>query len=257
MIQSIPLMDVLAQAIAHHQAGRLPEAERLYRVVLKVQPQHPHANHNIGLLAVQAGKPQMGLIYFKAALDAYPSESQFWLSYIDALIRAAQPQAAQQVLAQGRGRGLAGPAIDTLSSWVDAALRGGEAYAVAFSHHMAGRLDEAVAGYGQTLRDRPDFEDAHANLGTVLHSLGRLEEAAESYRQALEIRPNNPKTNSNLGSILSDLGRLEDAETRFRRALDVSPELAEAHYNLGNVLVELSRRPEAEASYRRATLAGN
>lgn len=252
MIQSTSLVDAVAQAIAHHQAGRLPEAERLYRIILELQPQHPDANHNMGLLTVQAGKPEMALAYFKVALDAYPSVSQFWLSYIDALIRSGNPQMAQQVLSQGQQRGLAGPAVEALLTWVDAAVRGGEPFAVAFSHHMAGRLEEAVAGYRQALRIKPNFEETHTNLGIALFDLGRLEESAASYRHALEINPDNPKTNSNLGSILRDLGKLEEAEAVCRRAVEIMPDFAEAHYNLGIVLTDVSRKAEAEASYRRA-----
>ncbi|CAA7620901.1 Type 11 methyltransferase [Candidatus Terasakiella magnetica] len=246
------LEGALAQAIAHHQGGRLLDAERFYRLVLNAQPRHPDANHNIGLLAVQAGRVEAALPYFKTALDAHPSEGQFWLSYIDALIRVGQPQAALDVLTQGRWKGLSGSAVATLSDWANAAVRGGEPFAVALSHHMAGRLDEAVEGYQRTVQVKPGFEDAHLNLGLALYTLGRLDEAAVSYRHALDINPDNPGANSNLGIILRDLGRLEEAETHCRRALEVSPDMAQAHYNLGVVLAGLSRLPEAAASYRRA-----
>tara|TARA_B100000780_G_C20677666_1_gene269698 strand:+ start:299 stop:451 length:153 start_codon:yes stop_codon:yes gene_type:complete len=42
----------LQHGIAAHRAGKLEEAERLYRAVLQSQSAHPHANHNLGLIAV-------------------------------------------------------------------------------------------------------------------------------------------------------------------------------------------------------------
>jgi protein O-GlcNAc transferase len=45
----------LQQAIAHHKAGRLQEAEQFYRATLQVQPDHPEANHNLGVLVGQLG----------------------------------------------------------------------------------------------------------------------------------------------------------------------------------------------------------
>ena len=42
----------LQQGIAAHKQGKLQVAERLYRTILQAQPQHPDANHNLGVLAV-------------------------------------------------------------------------------------------------------------------------------------------------------------------------------------------------------------
>ena len=42
----------LQQGVAAHNEGKLQEAERLYRAILKTQPTHPDANHNLGLIAV-------------------------------------------------------------------------------------------------------------------------------------------------------------------------------------------------------------
>src|SRR5208337_4985784 len=111
----LTIEQALQQAIAHHLAGRLAGAERLYQGILASHPSHPEVNHNLGMLAVQLGKPIAGLPYFKAALDANPGESQCWLSYIDALIQASQFASARQVLREGRQKGLTGQAIEALA----------------------------------------------------------------------------------------------------------------------------------------------
>lgn len=76
------LEDTLAQALAHHRAGRLPEAERLYRNILDAQPQHPATNYYIGVLALQLGKPEAALPHLKVALENWPSQVKCWWSYI-------------------------------------------------------------------------------------------------------------------------------------------------------------------------------
>jgi len=106
----------LQQAIIHHRAGQLQDAERLYRAILKAQPNHPDANHNLGLLAVGASQPATGLPHFKLALEANPMQGQYWLSYIDALIQSGQNDIARQVLAQGLKRGLQGKAVESLTT---------------------------------------------------------------------------------------------------------------------------------------------
>jgi protein O-GlcNAc transferase len=84
------LDQALQQAISHHRAGRLPDAERLYRAILQTQPHHPDANHNLGLLAAQVGKFAAALPFLKIALEANPAQGQYWLSYAETLLKVGQ-----------------------------------------------------------------------------------------------------------------------------------------------------------------------
>ena len=85
-----------------HKEGNLQEAEHLYRVILQSQPLHPDANHHLGLLAVCVNKTEAALPLFKTALEANPKIEQFWLSYIDALIREQQFEDVKEVLERGK-----------------------------------------------------------------------------------------------------------------------------------------------------------
>jgi len=118
MQQSPPLtlQEAMTRAIEHHHANQLQEAERLYRAVLEVQPNHPDANHNLGVLAMQVKQPAAGLPHLKAALEGNQQHVQYWLSYIEALIQANQNDAARQTLEQGRQRGLPGEAVEAFAS---------------------------------------------------------------------------------------------------------------------------------------------
>ena len=105
----------LQQGVAVHKEGKLQDAERLYRAILESQPLHPDANHNLGVLAVSVNKADAALPLFKTALDANPQIEQFWLSYIDALIKEKQFDDATQVLEQAKQQGLEGEKFDHLS----------------------------------------------------------------------------------------------------------------------------------------------
>ena len=61
---------ILQQGVAAHNAGDLQEAERLYRAILQVQPKHPDANHNLGLIAVSMNQPGVALPLFKRVLTS-------------------------------------------------------------------------------------------------------------------------------------------------------------------------------------------
>ena len=108
--------EALQQGIAAHKAGNLQDAEKLYKGILGAQPKHPDANHNLGILAVGVGQVDASLPYFKTALEASPNVEQFWLSYIDALIKLGHLDGARQVIQQGRGVGLKGARIDGLEA---------------------------------------------------------------------------------------------------------------------------------------------
>ena len=105
----------LQQGVAAHKEGKLQEAERLYRAILQTQPTHPDANHNLGVLAVSVNKTQAALPLLKTALDANPNQRQFWLSYIDALIKGKQFENAKEILAQGKKSGLSEEKVAALS----------------------------------------------------------------------------------------------------------------------------------------------
>ena len=73
----LTINQVLQQGIEAHKAGQVQKAHRLYAAILKVQPKHPDANHNTGLLVVGFGKVELALPFFKTALEANPSNAQF------------------------------------------------------------------------------------------------------------------------------------------------------------------------------------
>ena len=106
--------EALQQGVAAHKAGNLNEADKFYTAILKVQPQHPDANHKMGVLAVSIGKVREALSFLKTALEANPATEQFWLSYIDALIKLERLNDAREHLKRGRESGLQGKKVDQL-----------------------------------------------------------------------------------------------------------------------------------------------
>ena len=106
----------LQQGVAAHKEGKLQEAERLYRAILQSQPAHPDANHNLGVIAVSVNKAEAALSLFKTALEANPKIEQFWLSYIDALIKEKQFDNANDIIEQAKKQGVAEEKLNALES---------------------------------------------------------------------------------------------------------------------------------------------
>jgi tetratricopeptide (TPR) repeat protein len=268
----------LQQAVSHHQAGRLQEAELLYLAILQARPDHPETNHNMGVLAVQRQQAAASLPHFIAALDADPARGQYWLSYIDALFQAGQLDDARQILEQARQQGLEGPGVEALASL----LAGGEQVAgqanagvkdipsaspavslqeenpclqeinTLVSLFNQGRFTEATPLAQQMTVRFPVDGFGWKALGFAFQQRGRLAEAIEPLQKAAALLPNDAETHNNLGIALQSLGRLDEAEARYRQALHINPNYAQAHGNLGANLQALGRLGEAETCYRRA-----
>ena len=112
----LTLDQALKKGIEAHKAGQFTEADRYYTAILKAQPKHPDANHNMGALAVGIGKVQEALPLFKLALETNPKHVQFWVSYIGALIKLGQLDNARQILEQGKASGLKGEKVNQLET---------------------------------------------------------------------------------------------------------------------------------------------
>jgi Flp pilus assembly protein TadD len=122
----------------------------------------------------------------------------------------------------------------------------------AIASHKEGKIDEAEKSYKKAIELKPDYAEAHYNLGVMLQNLGRFDEAEKSYKKAIELKPDFPEAYNNLGATLLKLSKIEEAEKSYKKAIELKPDYAEAHYNLGVMLQNLGRFDEAEKSYKKA-----
>ena len=108
------LDQALIMGVEAQKKGKLQEANRYYTTILKVQPKHPDANHNMGILAVSVGKIQEALTFFKIALENNSRNAQFWLSYIDALIKLNRVTDAKAVFDEAKSKGVKGDGFNQI-----------------------------------------------------------------------------------------------------------------------------------------------
>ena len=75
--------------------------------------------------------------------------------------------------------------------------------------------------------------------------MSRFDESEASCRQAITIKPNFAEAHSNLGNTLKELGRLDGAETSYRQAITLQPDYADAYLNLCELLEKTNKVDEA------------
>ena len=106
--------ETLGQAVSLHVGGELKDAEDLYRGVLFELPDQAEANHNLGILKVAAGRPDVALPFFMRAIKENPASERFWFSYAACLIEQKDFENAEQTLRDMRHAGLDTNELDVL-----------------------------------------------------------------------------------------------------------------------------------------------
>ena len=112
--------------------------------------------------------------------------------------------------------------------------------------------EEESGFYQRALEMRPDYAQAHNNLGVVMLANGEEGVAAEHYRQAIKARPQYAEANYNYAVLLHSRGNLNGAAERYQEALRLRPDYVDAHYGLGNLRRAAGDAAQAEHHFTEA-----
>lgn len=268
-------MSTVDQALAvgteHHKAGRLAEAERAYRQVLAVAPGHPHALHQMGLLALQVRQFEPAIELITQAVRADRRQPAFHANLGEAHRHAGHTEQAEQCLRQAlkldpklaKAHGLLGIVLHSQGKLDEAAASLRQALRqlpddvetrtrLCMVLEEQGKTSEAETCFRRVVRDNPAAADVHSRLAHLLAEQDRLDEAADSYRTALRLKPDYFEAHNNLATILKDQQRFDEAESHFRAAMRLKPSDPTAFVNLGLLHEEQGRWDEAVVSLRAA-----
>jgi predicted O-linked N-acetylglucosamine transferase (SPINDLY family) len=265
----LSLSDALQQALAHHQAGRLPQAEHLYRSILQAYPNQVNANHNLGVLAGQVGQPAAGLPHLKIALTAEPDNVQYVFSYAEALVKTGSAGEARVFLQAARERGVDAPSLQALRQAIEAgfsAPASGQAPptqpekksgSLSLASVLAGSKSAAhkakTAKKGAPIHKPRGTDKAarrHQDELAALFNARRYGELESRANALLEQYPHAGSVWHFLGLGLQMQGK--EGLPVLQKAAELLPDDAEVRCNLATVLMAKGQRDEAIANYRRA-----
>jgi protein O-GlcNAc transferase len=226
----------LAAAMAHHRAGRLNDAERLYRLVCDHDPQNARVFHLLGVVAHQLRRPDAASLVGRAVM----LDPDFAEAHNDrGVILATHGSFAEALSCFERAVAL-NPGYNEARNNLGRGLR------------SLGRHEEALTQFELVLRSMPDSPVAHFNLASVLELADRKPEAEKHYRTAVSLRPDFIDAHLQLAVLLQDTDRLPEALAHTERAVALRPDSAGARNNLGNILRTMGRHDEAIAQYEAA-----
>lgn len=237
MSTPITIAEAIQLALHHHQTGRLPDAENLYRLILQTSPREADALHLLGVLYVQTGRAEAAVELIRQALAINPQLPGGQSNLGLALHHANRLEEALEAFRQALAVMPDAPEIH---------------YNIGLTLKRQGRLEQAAAAFRQALALRPEYAEAHNDLGNVLQGQGRYEEAAASHQRALTLRPDWAEAVNNLGGALQACGQLEAAVACHEKAVGLSPNDAEYHANLSGAYAAAGRMKEASDACLRA-----
>lgn len=250
------IQEALDLAWQHQQAGKLAEAEHVYRQILAAVPNQADAWHRLGILAMQAHNPAAAVDAINRAIDINPHDAAYYLNLGNAYQALGRSEEALKNfrlavkvnrvwpdghyalgLALVRANLLHEAAVELAETTRLAPLNAQAFNELGIVLARAGRMDEAAEAFRQTTRLRPDYADAYNNLGNVRLSQGRVDEAIGRYRKAIELKPENYHAHAHLGIAYSRMGKTNESIQWLERAVQLKPDSADAQNNLGNAFL--------------------
>ncbi|HEX4053668.1 MAG TPA: tetratricopeptide repeat protein [Tepidisphaeraceae bacterium] len=270
-MSQLTIDQAMQAAFRHQQAGRLAEAEKIYRHVLAQKANHADALHMLGMLAGQTGRSDLAFKLIRQAIALDPSRADYHcnlgkllrdMKKLDEAVAACRqalrlkpdfPEACNNLGITLKDQGKFDEAVAAYRE----ALRLRPNFPEICSNlgnalKDQGKFDEAIAAYREALRLKPDYAMAYNNLGNALSGKRELDQALTAYGEALRLRPEFPEAYNNLSIVLRDQGKLDQAQAACQSALRLRPEYPEAHSNLGNTLRDQGKLNEAVAAYQQA-----
>jgi tetratricopeptide (TPR) repeat protein len=250
-----PRDQLFQRALALHEEGDMQGALQGYEAILARDPAEFDALHLLGVIALQAGRPQVGVDLISRAIGVNDAVAAAFSNrgcalnamerYDEALGDFDRAIALAPDYPEAHGnRGLALAALgrqhDALVAFTTAiGLRPDDPQVRADLAKAAGALAGRGAGGG------PDDAEADCIRAAGLLERGRLAEAVHALHRALAVQPASAQIHYNLGNAARELGRTEEAIAHFGAAIAFKPDFARALSNKAVLLQGLGRSEAA------------
>jgi protein O-GlcNAc transferase len=225
------------QALALHRSGKLADAWALYQNALRLHQGHSKALHQLGVIALQTNRPEIGVELIGQAILLDPRS---------AVAHVNHGRANHQLQRYAAALASYDTAIALQPGFADAHNNRGIALAAMQSY------EAAVDSYDKAIALKPDHADAYNNRGAAQSALKGYDAAIHSYDKAVALDPKHAIAFNNRGNAQCEVKQYEAALASYERAIALEPGYADAYNNYGNALRVLKRYLDGVASYDKA-----
>ncbi len=244
----LSIEEALQQGIIEHKSGNFQKAEQLYLSIIKAQPKHPDANHNLGIIAISKNQPALAVPFFRTAVEVNSKNEKFWFNYIDALIKNKQFKDAKRVIKKAKKRGINNKQLRVLLSQTKVFPKQKLSSQVQdynlVEYYQAGQFSDAEKLALSITKNSPKNILAWKVLGAIYGQTDRQADSLKANQKAVQIEPQDAESHYNLGVSLQALGRINEARMSYTQAIELQSDFSEAHSNLGEILLKEGRHKE-------------
>jgi len=197
------IADNLSLAVQEHRANHLQAAEKSYKQVLEIQPNHAEALYGLGMLAQQKEEFQKGEEFLSLAVQEQPESVKIWFALGNLYQHQEKLPAAEDAYKKA------------ITLRPDAASIYNN---LGYTLEQQGKWKEAINYYKKAVDIQPNCIEADVNLGNLLYQKARLSPDKKSYYA---------KLNYKLGLARSKVRDFQNAEAYFKKALELKPDCEE------------------------------
>ena len=205
-----------------------------------------------GLKAEKEGRLEEAYTLFKKAVEVSPSNPEFWLSYLDVLIRLGRIAEAQRILDRLTRNGAKGERLDQIRQRISLSEPSLTQIQDLINLRSQKEYEEALNQIEDLLKKFPSSARLNNIQGILRADIKQFDGAMNSFERALNIKPDYAQAYNNMGNALKDEGKFEAARDSYNKAININPDYFEAHINLGNTLHKMGKFDDAIKSYKKA-----
>ena len=203
-----------------HIDGKLSEAEKGYREILKIRPDWGRALNALGNLYLDQDRPERARPVFEKAAHLNPPD----LPACYNLARLKQLENDHQ------------GAIGIYKVMLDRQPNIGQVWNnLGVAYREIGKPDDALASFRAAVSFAPEMAEAWNNLGVAQDEINLTENAITSYQKSIEIQPDYVSPHLNLALILQKTEQFKRAEEHYRKVLTIQPDNEIAKFMLQSI----------------------
>ena len=211
-------------AVQNHQKNNFKIAEKLYKEILNIDPDHFKSIHLLGTLSAQIKNFDQAKKFLERAIEIKNDYSETYYNLGNVLIELGEIQKAINCFKK---------VIKINPDNADAHNNLGNLL------KDLGKIQDAENCYKKAIQINPNYTNAYNNLGTIFQKYKDFQEAIRLYEKTIQLNPNFASAYNNLGLTFHELEEYQKAINSYEKAIEIKPDYAEAHSSLGKVFKEL------------------
>jgi tetratricopeptide (TPR) repeat protein len=233
--KNLTIKEIFSLATKNHASNNIEVAQKLYKEVLKINPNYAPAHNNLGVVFKTLGETHK-------AKDCYEKSIEIDPSYADAYCNLGM---IFKELEENQ------KAIDYYEKAIEINPKHLNAHNnLGVVHQKLTQHQKAKNCYEKAIEINPSNSDSYCNLGTIYGELDENQKAIDYYEKAIEINPKHLNAHNNLGGVYNKLGDYKRAIETYEKVIEIDSNHEITLYNLGVALHSTQQYKNAAEKFK-------